>query len=263
MDDPPNLLEDNNKRKFLMSDELNYYLSHQINIYLIGILADVENIHNEIPLDSDLKKMSMHLLGQIKRLHMMTESILVLSSQKNYVPHFYLHNIYKPVFDAISLYREEASVKGLVIKGPTPIGEQEFPIIEMSLFDLTLAFNNLIHNAIKYSFIPSTKNDVNRYIRVIGGWFDDEQKFYSISIQNYGVGIAREEIEKRLIFEPYYRGQLSMDRNRTGSGIGLAYANKVIEQMHHGKLEVESIHVSGQAYLTTFKVILPLNHPIS
>ncbi len=250
-----------NQVKVPALDELNLSIAHEISTYLTSILADAENLNNETPKDSELNKMSSHLLGQVQRLQMVTESIMAITRHNGNISNFSLHNIYRPVVEAVSIFKEEASFLGLEFQGPIAIGESRFLEIEMSLFDLTLAFKNLIHNAIKYSFRASTKNDANRYIRITGGWYDEDKKSYFVSIQNYGVGITKEEIENRLVFKPFYRGVLSSDRNRTGSGIGLAYASNVIEKMHHGKLNVESIPQNGQAFLTTFKVILPIQQP--
>jgi signal transduction histidine kinase len=59
----------------------------------------------------------------------------------------------------------------------------------------------------------------------------------------------------------FYRGILSSDRQRTGSGIGLAYVSQVIEKMHHGSIEVESRPMGGNAHLTTFHITLPVRQP--
>ena len=123
---------------------------------------------------------------------------------------------------------------------------------------MTLAFKQLLHNAIKYSFKPLPDLERNRYIRISGSVPSSDPGYYQISIQNYGVGITQDEIDTRLIFKPYYRGKLSTDRKRTGSGIGLAFVSQVIEEQHHGMIRVKSIRMRGEAYLTTFNVLLPL-----
>jgi signal transduction histidine kinase len=172
---------------------------------------------------------------------------------------FHIKNLYRPVKEACDMFENEASAKGCEIRGPEPINSK-FPDIEMSSFDLTLAFKNIINNAVKYSFHP-VNNDKRRYIRVIGCWADDEHKNYSISIQNYGVGISQDEINKGSIFEPYFRGKKASDRRRTGSGFGLAHASQIIKEMHHGKIEVSSRPEGGEAFLTKFVVTLPVRQP--
>ena len=159
------------------------------------------------------------------------------------------------------MFSEEASMNGCEIVGPQASGQDPFPNIEMRFFELTLAFKNLLHNAIKYSFRPPRGLEKNRFVRLTGKWYDRERQLYCVSIQNYGVGITEEEIRRGLIFKPYYRGLLSQDRERTGSGIGLSYVYHVVKTMHHGDIKVESVQQGGEAYLTTFHVILPLRQP--
>ena len=203
--------------------------------------------------------MGAHLLGQVKRLQIMTETILaVFSQEESAVAPMEYHGIYRPLIDAIEMFRDEASFKNCDILEPVAVGTPRFPDIEMNLFELTLAFKNLIHNAIKYSYKPPKNLDRNRFIRVGGEWYDKEKRFYCINIQNYGVGISSEEIASRIIFKPFHRGIYSGDRNRTGSGIGLGFVAKIVEERHHGKIFVVSIPQGGGAHLTTFRIVLPV-----
>jgi signal transduction histidine kinase len=61
----------------------------------------------------------------------------------------------------------------------------------------------------------------------------------NIEFENWGVPIKKEEIEQHLIFKVGYRGRLSGDRGRVGTGIGLADAQRVA-QKHGGDLVVKS-----------------------
>jgi signal transduction histidine kinase len=131
----------------------------------------------------------------------------------------------------------------------------------MSLFDLILAFKNLVHNAVKYSFYPPKGMEPDRFVKVTGQWAGHEHDMYAVEICNYGVGITPKEIEEGLIFEPHYRGEWAADRHRTGSGLGLTHVKRVIEEMHHGKIEVRSTPMPGTAYLTVCRVILPVRQP--
>lgn len=57
------------------------------------------------------------------------------------------------------------------------------------------------------------------------------------------------------IFEYGYRGKLSADRHRTGSGMGLSEVKKIIKK-HNGKVKIMS-DPKGSAYKTVVKVFLP------
>ncbi len=234
-------------------------LAHEINTPLTGILADSENLYQEAPLNSEIQKIAKHNLEQVLRLHMQTSTIMSVLSEQNFLRQFKEHSIFRPLKEACELFESEAAQNGCDILGPRA-REGGFPRIEMSLFDLTIAFKNIVHNAVKYSFRPPPNLAIHRTIKVWGEW-DKEKKNYLIFIQNYGVGISREEIEKRLIFEPFYRGEQSSVRKRTGSGFGLAHARQIIEDLHHGRIDVESMPQGGDAYLTTFSIALPIKQP--
>ncbi len=77
-----------------------------------------------------------------------------------------------------------------------------------------------------------------------------------ITVSDTGIGIAPEELPR--IFERFYRvtnvrpDKLSKDRQREGSGIGLALVYELV-QLQKGKIEVQSQEREG----TTFQVTLP------
>lgn len=234
-------------------------LAHEINTPLTGVLADSENLKDELTPDSETKDMSEHLLGQVLRLQLLTETIMAVLAGESPSREFSIHSIYRPVIEAVQLFESEAREKGCDFRKIRHVGPGGgFPDIQMSLFDLGIAFKNIMHNAVKYSFSSRKSGDENRYISVFGRWVDDEH--YAVSIQNYGVGINQEEIDRSLIFEPGYRGQKASDRRRTGAGFGLAHARQVVENLHNGHIEVSSRPLPGGAEpsLTTVTVTLPL-----
>jgi signal transduction histidine kinase/ligand-binding sensor protein len=236
-------------------------LGHEVNTPIQSMLADVANIVDELPDQSEIRGIAEHSLEEINRLHLLSENIIgVLSNRKKPKTQFSNHSIFRPINDACEMFLGEAAAKGCNIIGPRSIGSQ-FPKMEMSLFDLTLAFKNLIHNAVKYSFYPPKGMEGERFIKVIGYWInnDEESQKYAIDIINYGIGIKPEEISKGKIFEPFYRSDWATDRNRTGSGLGLTLAKRVIVDMHAGEIQVQSTQMPGTAYLNKFTVILPIS----
>ena len=135
--------------------------------------------------------------------------------------------------------------------------------IEGNERDLTRAFSNLLHNAIKYSW----RRDRARSPWVTVRTYTREQSV-CIEFENWGVPIAHEEIEQGLIFQLGYRGKWSKDRGRLGTGIGLTDAKRVAEA-HGGTLSVESRPATAgshraehekyyqQPFLTTVRMCLP------
>jgi signal transduction histidine kinase len=157
------------------------------------------------------------------------------------------------IFEARKIYNAEAQRRGIsiVIQLTKP------PVLEMSRSYLQHAINNLLHNAVKYSYAGAS--DRQRFVQINGRPDADN---YILSFENYGVGILQTEIEQGLLFGEKYQGKLTHGEFRTGSGMGLYFTKRVVER-HHGKITVESNPVGDGAggtsspYLTKFIVSLP------
>lgn len=164
---------------------------------------------------------------------------------------FKKENLHDCIKEAVNIYQIYALQQEIAIEIP---GDMLLEI-EMSKEDLIKMLLNLIQNAVKYS-IKRQKIQI-----VIHNLEED----VAIEIVNYGVGILPEEIEKGKIFEYGYRGKLSSDWNRTGSGIGLPEAKKVAKK-HGGDIIVTSTPVNDikrypkTPYITKVKVTLPKFH---
>lgn len=250
------------------SEELYQTLTHEINTPLTSIRVDADLIIETIksllkdkdPRARQLEEDGKRVIRQVDYLQMLSDTIMSL--QKPSERTWYPHSILRPIHEAIDIYGDYAKERGCEIHPPKAIGYPGFPDIYMAKFELTLAFKNLIHNAIKYSYRTSIRATQKRYISIIGKWIDQPPKRYSISIQNYGVPIVEEEIKEGKIFQRGYRGIYSKDRDRRGAGIGLSLVKHVIEDIHNGSIFVTSIPLEGtEANITTFTVVLPIEHP--
>jgi signal transduction histidine kinase len=76
-------------------------------------------------------------------------------------------------------------------------------------------------------------------------------KQIEISVEDTGVGIAADELEK--VFEKFYRSSDPRVQEQTGTGLGLALSQEVV-RLHGGKITVESELDKG----STFSLTLPL-----
>ena len=116
---------------------------------------------------------------------------------------------------------------------------------EVDEVKITLAFTNLIENAIKYN-----KNDGEGWVHV--SLNADHQYFY-LKVEDSGIGIPEESLEH--IYERFYRVDKSHSREIGGTGLGLAITRNSI-LMHRGAIKVYSVLNEG----TTFDVRIPLNY---
>ncbi len=94
---------------------------------------------------------------------------------------------------------------------------------------LRRALVNVLDNAFKYG------NDV--VLRI-----EDAKHELVLQVLDRGPGIPREELEK--VMYPFYRVEVSRNRETGGAGLGLAIAKDIVEG-HGGKLEVANRHDGG------------------
>ena len=116
------------------------------------------------------------------------------------------------------------------------------PTILADAQKMKIAFQNLIDNAIKYSFpqgkvIVTLKKELDRYL---------------INISDQGVGVPQDQ--KQRIFNKFFRGSNVVKMETDGTGLGLFITKNIIEK-HGGSISFTSEENKG----TTFTIELPLN----
>ena len=151
---------------------------------------------------------------------------------------------------------EEKSVNGLlevILKRVTPIAvsrgieityeSYRDVVAEIDEVKLSLAFNNIIENAIKY-------NVDNGWVKVT---LNADHKFFHVKVMDSGVGIPDDC--KEYVFDRFYRVDKARSRDTGGTGLGLAITKNVI-LMHNGIIKLYS--QSGEG--TTFTIKIPLKY---
>ena len=108
---------------------------------------------------------------------------------------------------------------------------------------LSMAFRNLIENAIKYNYDSG-------WVRVS---LNADHKFFYLKVSDSGVGIP-EELQDS-IFERFYRVDKARSRETGGNGLGLAITRNAV-LMHRGAIKAYSTEGEG----TIFTVRIPLNY---
>ncbi len=92
---------------------------------------------------------------------------------------------------------------------------------------ITQVMTNLIDNAIKYG-----KDDGKIVVE-----FEEDKKYYQISIEDDGPGIPPEHLSR--IFERFYRVDKSRSKETGGTGLGLAIVKHILNA-HNSKISVSS-----------------------
>ena len=118
------------------------------------------------------------------------------------------------------------------------------PVLLIDPAKIEQVLNNLISNAIKYSF-PATTIDVT--LRRT----DDQ---VVLSVHNLGPGIRAAETNR--LFKAFSKASAKSSTGEKSTGLGLAIAHKIVQE-HHGQIWVQSEEGLG----ATFFVALPITAP--
>lgn len=240
-------------------------LVHEILIPMQSISSNLENLISAENGDFEMDKQErlsalsialseLHILGM--HAENMQRTLVGDEAQQLVFRECSIRTILKDCIEALT---PAARLKNVDFSPIKLRGMRDFPKLELFRPDLTRAFKNLYRNAVKYSYSGRGLTPSSTYQR---RWISseigpvDSGSFY-VEVQNYGVGIAQDEIGG--IFEPGTRGRYSIDRHRTGSGIGLSQVKRIIVR-HNGDVSITS-EKRGGPWGTTVRVILPFQQP--
>jgi signal transduction histidine kinase len=117
----------------------------------------------------------------------------------------------------------------------------DLPILQLDRKKIEQVLNNLISNAIKYSF-PQSKVEI---------YSKCENNNLVISVSDEGQGIPPSEMDK--LFKPFSRTSAKATSGESSTGLGLVIVRKIIEA-HNGQVWAESQIKKG----STFYISLPV-----
>jgi signal transduction histidine kinase len=131
------------------------------------------------------------------------------------------------------------------LKAPKPvdfvIDIAEETMVHVDRMHMENTLNNLIDNAIKYSYEGVTIR-ISSY-RKNNAW--------CLSVKDSGIGIPK--TYQRAIFERFFRVPTGDLHQVKGFGLGLSYVKQVVEK-HGGYIEVQSEPLQGSEFLLWFPV---------
>ncbi|WEG13023.1 PAS domain S-box protein [Pullulanibacillus sp. KACC 23026] len=172
------------------------------------------------------------MLSEIDRIHFISGELLLLAKPQAH--HFSEVELVNMCQQVLKLFETEAHLHNVQFEFYNQI-EHEEAWIEGQPDQLKQVLVNIIKNGIEA--MSASGGIMTVYLRLING-------YYEIAIQDQGVGISEERMEK--LGEPFYTTK------EKGTGLGLMVSYRIIEA-HRGTIKVKSQLNVG----TTIKVRLP------
>ncbi len=218
-------------RQFKLSQQQQNFMmaiTHELKTPIAVTKLNLETLQKRMLNDEQREKLINITIQEANRLNALCNNMLLTSQME-----LGGYNIIKEKIDLVQLVRE--CVNEFIVRFPQRKIEIQLPgeaFINGDLLLLTLAVNNLLDNAIKYS----GKEDI-----VLLTMFQTQSRI-KLQVIDEGPGISPGEKEK--IFEKYYRGSL---RQKNGTGLGLYLSKKIIEQ-HNGTIELQNNYPHGSIF---------------
>jgi two-component system phosphate regulon sensor histidine kinase PhoR len=204
-------------------------LSHELKTPIFVIQGYVDTLLNGALDNPDVnKKFLTSTSRNVDRLVNLVDDLdeiakLESGEQELYQENFVIQDIFKEVFESLSIKADERQIKLTIKKGcelPLTVFADKEKIRQVA--------TNLVDNAIKYG---KQNGDAEASFYKIDG------ERILIEISDNGSGIAEEHLGR--IFERFYRTDLARSRKGGGSGLGLAICKHIVEA-HQQNMHVRS-----------------------
>jgi two-component system, OmpR family, phosphate regulon sensor histidine kinase PhoR len=215
-------------------------VSHEMKSPLTGIKAYVELLADCDPSDSAAREEFLGVIdSQANRLQRLIDNLLNIARIEAGVVEVSKQSIslHELLGEALEIVRPSADAKRIRLLSELS------PMYLSVLADRDMLMQvaiNLLSNAIKYT---PEQGSVTLRSRMA----DEEVEF---EIADTGVGLSAEDRVK--VFEKFYR--VKKDRGMAqGTGLGLPLAKHIVEDVHGGRITVESVAGGG----SVFRVSLP------
>ena len=211
--------------------------SHELRTPLAVIKGTMEVLIRKPRNQQEYEEKIQFCISEVDRLNHMVDQLLLLARFENQKQNVKQESIYLNalVLDNLIRFSEKSENKKLKIK--TQFSEDYYLLSDNYL--VSIIISNLISNAIKYS-------NPNGEIAIELGKTNDVVTF---SITDYGVGIAKNDLDK--IFNSFYRSDVSNHPEIKGTGLGLSIVKRLCDLL---KLEiaVESKLNQGTKFVLNF-----------
>lgn len=213
--------------------------SHELKTPIAGLAGFIETLRGPARDDPAARERFLGIMAeQADRMRRLVDDLLMLSriEQHEHSRPAAAVDIGRVLHGVHDLLHLKASSRGVAVELevdpalPPAVGDYD---------ELTIVFQNLIDNAIKYTK-PSSK------VRVQARPAGHER--LAVSVGDEGEGIAAAHLPR--LTERFYRVDTARSRQLGGTGLGLAIVKHVVNR-HRGRLDIESSPGKGSSFTVT------------
>jgi len=232
-----------NKQSRLNQMQSNFVasVSHELKSPLASIQLYLETLKYQDVTREEEKDFVETMLYDTQRLSGLIDNILQSSKAdpKSMAMQFQPVDLGSFLREVVKGYKRQFEEKNCRVK----LEIEASPTLNLDQRALSMVFNNLISNAIRYSPRGST---LSIYLHKNG-------KYWEVNFEDQGFGFDKKDLKK--IFRKFYRVQNEDTQNIEGAGLGLFISSEIIKY-HKGQLKVSSL---GRGKGSVFSVRLPLS----
>ena len=225
-----------------LKDEFLSNVSHELRTPLNGIIGIAGSLVDGAmgPLSPEISHNLMMIVYSGRRLANLVNNILDFSELRHQDLKLQIRptNIHTLTDVVLTLSRPLVMAKNVELINAIPI---TLPPVAADQNRVQQIMHNLVGNAIKFT----TRGSVTVSAEL-------QDKMLAITVSDTGIGLSPEKLE--CIFEPFERGNGTVSREYSGTGLGLTISRRLVE-LHGGQIRVNSTPGQGSHFTFT----LPLS----
>jgi two-component system, OmpR family, phosphate regulon sensor histidine kinase PhoR len=215
--------------------------SHELKTPIAGLAGFIETLRGPARDDAAARERFLGIMAeQADRMRRLVDDLLMLSriEQHEHARPDAAVDLLRVLRSVLDLLQLKAASRKVVLELAV---EPDLPRAVGDADELTIVFQNLIDNAIKYAR-PGTA------VRVTARPVGDDR--VAVAVRDEGDGIPAVHLPR--LTERFYRVDAARSRQLGGTGLGLAIVKHVVNR-HRGRLDIQSTQGRG----STFTVTLP------
>ncbi|MBM3436275.1 MAG: response regulator [Bacteroidetes bacterium] len=224
-------------------------MSHEIRTPMNAILGFSESLYHQT-MDKQFKKMLSSILSSGKVLLSIINDTLDMAKIEAGKMEITIHpaNLKILINEVCSIFKETAGKKGLSLSAEF---ENEIPdYLMVDEIHLRQVLINLVNNAVKFTH--------KGYIHISTAFYKSGKKGkVVIKVEDTGIGIRKGE-QKR-IFEAFRQQSHYLNKEYSGTGLGLTIVKKLLKQMN-GDISLKSATGQGSVFTITLNKVVVSDH---